>query len=236
MVNSQALRLVPISKLDCLAQAFITVSCTRSSALSCLPESDTAKARRLGSVASSSRLNEDVSSGALGFVAGLIAFDCGIGSLLRLIQLFEEVEELVGDALVLNGAIERAQLGSDVGIGAKPVVGPPHPAGGHFVHRLLVSHCSARIRQGFLRAGCGGTRWRRKKFQTAAEPLDCDSVLQQLSLSYKRHLGRFLEMTLASRIAPHLPYLRRFSRATTGSQTSGDAYVAATLEALIADT
>jgi len=43
-------------------------------------------------------------------------------------------------------------------------------------------------------------------------------------------------MTLSMRIAPHLPYLRRFSRAATGSQTSGDAYVAATLEALIADT
>jgi DNA-directed RNA polymerase specialized sigma24 family protein len=43
-------------------------------------------------------------------------------------------------------------------------------------------------------------------------------------------------MTLSARIAPHLPYLRRFSRATTGSQTSGDAYVAATLEALIGDT
>jgi len=42
-------------------------------------------------------------------------------------------------------------------------------------------------------------------------------------------------MTLTMRIAPHLPYLRRFSRAVTGSQTSGDAYVAATLEALIAD-
>jgi DNA-directed RNA polymerase specialized sigma24 family protein len=42
-------------------------------------------------------------------------------------------------------------------------------------------------------------------------------------------------MTLSMRIAPHLPYLRRFSRATTGSQTSGDAYVAAALEALIAD-
>ncbi|HEY0920371.1 response regulator [Devosia sp.] len=42
-------------------------------------------------------------------------------------------------------------------------------------------------------------------------------------------------MTLSVRIAPHLPYLRRFSRAATGSQTSGDAYVAATLEALIAD-
>ncbi|MBV2144694.1 response regulator [Falsochrobactrum sp. TDYN1] len=42
-------------------------------------------------------------------------------------------------------------------------------------------------------------------------------------------------MTLSTRIAPHLPYLRRFSRALTGSQVSGDAYVAATLEALIAD-
>lgn len=42
-------------------------------------------------------------------------------------------------------------------------------------------------------------------------------------------------MPLSTRIAPHLPYLRRFSRATTGSQTSGDAYVAAVLEALIAD-
>lgn len=42
-------------------------------------------------------------------------------------------------------------------------------------------------------------------------------------------------MSLSMRIAPHLPYLRRFSRAITGSQTSGDAYVAAVLEALIAD-
>lgn len=42
-------------------------------------------------------------------------------------------------------------------------------------------------------------------------------------------------MSLSTRIAPHLPYLRRFARAVTGSQTSGDAYVAAVLEALIAD-
>lgn len=41
--------------------------------------------------------------------------------------------------------------------------------------------------------------------------------------------------TLSMRIAPHLPFLRRFSRSVTGSQTSGDAYVAAVLEALIAD-
>jgi len=42
-------------------------------------------------------------------------------------------------------------------------------------------------------------------------------------------------MTLASAIAPHLPYLRRYSRAVSGSQSSGDALVAAMLEALIAD-
>ncbi|MBB3654992.1 CheY-like chemotaxis protein [Rhizobium sp. BK650] len=42
-------------------------------------------------------------------------------------------------------------------------------------------------------------------------------------------------MTLSTRIAPHLPYLRRYSRALTGTQTSGDAYVAAALEAIIAD-
>jgi len=42
-------------------------------------------------------------------------------------------------------------------------------------------------------------------------------------------------MPLSTRIASHLPYLRRYARAVTGSQQSGDAYVAATLETLIAD-
>ncbi|AQX31281.1 DNA-directed RNA polymerase specialized sigma subunit, sigma24 family [Bartonella schoenbuchensis R1] len=42
-------------------------------------------------------------------------------------------------------------------------------------------------------------------------------------------------MSLSMRIAPHLPYLRRFARSVTGSQSSGDAYVAAMLEALITD-
>jgi DNA-directed RNA polymerase specialized sigma24 family protein len=34
-------------------------------------------------------------------------------------------------------------------------------------------------------------------------------------------------------VALHLPYLRRYARALTGNQTSGDSYVAATLEALV---
>lgn len=42
-------------------------------------------------------------------------------------------------------------------------------------------------------------------------------------------------MSLAETIAPHLPYLRRFARALTGNQESGDAYVVAVLETLVAD-
>lgn len=41
--------------------------------------------------------------------------------------------------------------------------------------------------------------------------------------------------SIADLIAPQLPYLRRFARALTGSQNQGDAYVVATLEALVAD-
>lgn len=36
-------------------------------------------------------------------------------------------------------------------------------------------------------------------------------------------------------VAQHLPFLRRYARALTGNQTSGDAYVAEVLEALIED-
>lgn len=42
-------------------------------------------------------------------------------------------------------------------------------------------------------------------------------------------------MSISQAIAPHLPYLRRFSRALSGTQGAGDAYVAATLEVLIED-
>ena len=42
-------------------------------------------------------------------------------------------------------------------------------------------------------------------------------------------------MTISQAISSHIPYLRRFARALTGSQASGDAYVLATLEAVVAD-
>ena len=42
-------------------------------------------------------------------------------------------------------------------------------------------------------------------------------------------------MSRSQLVAEHLPLLRRYSRALTGSQASGDAYVAAMLEALLQD-
>ena len=39
----------------------------------------------------------------------------------------------------------------------------------------------------------------------------------------------------SQQIAHHLPYLRRYARAMTGSQTSGDAFATATLEAILED-
>jgi CheY-like chemotaxis protein/DNA-directed RNA polymerase specialized sigma24 family protein len=41
-------------------------------------------------------------------------------------------------------------------------------------------------------------------------------------------------MSLGQQLAPHLPFLRRYARALTGSQGHGDAYVRAALEAIVA--
>lgn len=42
-------------------------------------------------------------------------------------------------------------------------------------------------------------------------------------------------MSLGAEVAAQLPYLRRYARALTGSQTTGDAFVRATLEAALSD-
>ena len=41
-------------------------------------------------------------------------------------------------------------------------------------------------------------------------------------------------MSLLARLAPHLPYVRRYARAVTGDQSTGDNYVRVALEALAA--
>jgi CheY-like chemotaxis protein len=42
-------------------------------------------------------------------------------------------------------------------------------------------------------------------------------------------------MSISDAVAPHISFLRRFARALSGTQAGGDAYVAATLEAILAD-
>lgn len=54
----------------------------------------------------------------------------------------------------------------------------------------------------------------------------------------RSRVERYEDMTgksIADKIAPELPYLRRFARAMCGSQESGDAFVAQMLEGIIAD-
>lgn len=43
------------------------------------------------------------------------------------------------------------------------------------------------------------------------------------------------KLVFSQQIAYHLPYLRRYARALTGSQSSGDAFATATLEAILED-
>lgn len=43
-------------------------------------------------------------------------------------------------------------------------------------------------------------------------------------------------MSLVQKLGPHLPFLRRYARALTGTQKSGDSYVKAALQALASGT
>src|SRR5256885_2088093 len=60
-----------------------------------------------------------------------------------------------------------------------------------------------------------------------------DRKIVAASTSAKPFTGGSVSTSQA--VAEHLPLLRRYARALTGSQESGDAYVAAALEALVAD-
>src|SRR5579875_4035180 len=55
-----------------------------------------------------------------------------------------------------------------------------------------------------------------------------------LTDSFGKTEGEGLPLPTSQAVLQHLPFLRRYARALTGSQASGDAYVAATLESLIA--
>ena len=85
-------------------------------------------------------------------------------------------------------------------------------------------------------------------FHTADTSLGGDAATQQTvlpGLQQSRRLakdaaklriyeGDYPLMSLGQELAPHLPFLRRYARALTGSQAHGDAFVRATLEAIVA--
>ena len=56
-----------------------------------------------------------------------------------------------------------------------------------------------------------------------------------LSTAYTAQDKDGMGMSRSQLVAEHLPLLRRYARALTGNQASGDAYVAAMLEALLQD-
>jgi DNA-directed RNA polymerase specialized sigma24 family protein len=61
------------------------------------------------------------------------------------------------------------------------------------------------------------------------------AIACELIPSAIERLMRRNDMSISDAIAPHIPFLRRFARALCGTQPAGDAYVAATLEAILAD-
>ena len=77
-----------------------------------------------------------------------------------------------------------------------------------------------------------------KKIAAATEPIPGSDVFvegPQTRRSVQTADEVVSNMSITSLVAPQLSYLRRYARALSGNQTSGDAYVVAMLEALVAD-
>jgi CheY-like chemotaxis protein len=67
------------------------------------------------------------------------------------------------------------------------------------------------------------------------EPNVANRVWFQHNADGEKSMQEISPAGIADGIANHLPYLRRYARALTGSQTSGDKYAVASLEAVLAD-
>src|SRR5690606_944757 len=109
MVNSQARRLVPGWNLSMLVQALTMVSCTRSSAEAPSRVSDSAKARRAGRWLTSSSRGSALAAPAWREVELLTV----MRSLLPF-QLFQQVEEPIGDFRLGHLLIDAAQVFVDL--------------------------------------------------------------------------------------------------------------------------
>src|SRR4029450_12793515 len=103
MVKSQALRLVPSLNESRWFHALNSVSCTRSSARSLSPHSDTAKARRLPiSATSESRRLEDTLRAKLFVSASL--------------EIFQQPQQMVRNGLSRDFIEDRTHMASDMSL------------------------------------------------------------------------------------------------------------------------
>src|ERR1043166_4465994 len=103
MTKVQARMLVPGSNRSCAAQALSSVSCTRSSARSGLPQRPRAKARKCGMTAVNSRLKT-------------AAGDERSASGITIVELVQQLGEAVGERFLDDGIIESTEASRPVGV------------------------------------------------------------------------------------------------------------------------
>src|SRR6476620_2588123 len=103
MVNSHALRLVPSRNESRWFQALTRVSCTRSSARSRSPQSETANARRLviSPTRESRRLSDTLRRKSLVSAS---------------LEVFQKLEQTIGDRLSRNLIEDSPQMAADMGL------------------------------------------------------------------------------------------------------------------------
>src|SRR4029078_12848041 len=103
MVNSHALRLVPSRNESRWFQALNRVSCTRSSARSRSPQSETANARRvvISPTRESRRLSDTLRRKSLVSAS---------------LEVFQKLEQTIGDRLSRNLIEDSAQMAADMGL------------------------------------------------------------------------------------------------------------------------
>ena len=96
----------------------------------------------------------------------------------------------------------------------------------HFSTVLLQRGCRAHLRLSTQRLALGSRSW-----NFSPQP----SWIGHIRAEEAPTKRKGTRMSTAQLVVQHLPYLRRYARALTGSQMAGDAYVAATLETLVSE-
>ena len=187
--------------------------------------SDTAKARRLGSVASSSRLNDSADSLPWRSVLRLLRLSRPRSSLLQQIERsWSGTLVLTPLAVIVRAACGRYRSSAPESASARLRRRAAHVARSSCHFALCLRHLPRYPCKHDLTPVTPTSRPQMPQLQKSSthrsELFRMPSLLRCHRPAYTSVTRETSIMTLSTRIAPHLPYLRRFSRAVTGSQTS----------------